>query len=134
MRHYSYIGTQCTAFIVQGTDNFYKNVNEGTKNIGEAASGAINCLSGALDTDHIERLTAIDSHGSTITLKPVPGLNGSNLSCTGLYIKPVNSDQDVFIENISELYWSLLKIQNLITSKLDGETVLQRFTERSFDL
>ena len=69
-----YIGTQCTAFIVQGTDNFYKNVNEGTKNVGEAASGAINCLSGVLDTDHIERLTAIDSHESTITFKPVLGL------------------------------------------------------------
>ena len=129
-----YIGTQCTPSIVQGTDNLYKNINEGTKNIGEATVGAINRFSGALDTDHIEKIIAIDPHGTAITLKPILVLDGSNSSCIGLYIRPLNCDQDIFIENISEFYQSHLGMQDLIMPKLDSETVIKRFADVFFDL
>ena len=129
-----YIGTQCTPSIVQGTDNLYKTINESTKNIGEATVGAINRFSGALDTDHIEKITVIDPYGTTITLKPVLVLDGSNSSCTGLYIRPLNCDQDIFIKNISEFYQNYAEMQDLLMPDLDGKTVLQGFAEVCIDL
>ena len=129
-----YVGTRCTGSIVKGTEEFYKNVNDSTKNVGDAAVGAINRISGGLDADHIEKLTVIDCHGTTITLKPVLDTSGLNISCTGLYIRPADSPQEFFIEDIGQLHKSYLELQNLVLPKLDTDEILKRFSNGDFDL
>lgn len=129
-----YVGVRCTGSIVKGTEEFYKNVNDNTKNVGDAAAGAINRMSGGLDVDHLKILTVVDCHGTVITLKPVLNTSGINTSCVGLYIRPANSLEDIYIKDIGLWYANHIEMQNSLTPKLDGEEIWKHFSDIDFDV
>jgi len=125
-----YIGTQCAPLIIRGTGEFCTNINDITKNIGKATIDAIDRIDRGLE--RFEKISVVDRHGTVMTFKPVLGNSLSDVGCTGLYIKPVNSSQEIFIGDINDLYVSYSEMLERTMPKFTQSEILSRFGSVDF--